>query len=155
MADSDWSGQVFSLDGKLRPSASAIREYESQAVADADLAAPADDSYSPYGAAWKEFDRLQKGAQSRGVVGWVHWGITVIPGLFGLFDPHPHSRRTARIVFISFIAAGAFGTLRARYYASRLKHWVCPRCHAEWPGKKTEKDPRCAVCGLKLHQNWS
>ena len=155
MADSDWSGQIFSLDGKLRPAVSEIRGYESEAAPGTAFAAPSDDSYSPYGAAWKEFDKLEKGAQSKGVTGWVHWGIGVIPGLMSLFDHHRQARSLERFAFIVAIVAATVGMVRARIYASHLAHWPCPRCHAEWPGKKTEKDPRCAVCGLKLHQNWS
>ena len=110
------------------------------------------DAFTPYGAAWKEYDRLQKAAKGANAIGWVHWAFTVFPGMLSLFDPHKHARPYERSVFLFAAAAFLFQVLRARWAASQLAHWLCPRCHSEWPGKKLEKDPRCAVCGLKLHQ---
>jgi hypothetical protein len=69
MADGDWSGKIFSLDGKLRPAGADIRGR----VAVPEGVASTDDPYSPYGAAWTEFDKLQKLAKTSGPFAWAHW----------------------------------------------------------------------------------
>ncbi len=56
------------------------------------------------------------------------------------------------LAVVLIIATVAMQALRSRWDAMKLAHWPCPRCHSEWPGTKREKDPRCAVCGLKLRQ---
>jgi hypothetical protein len=110
------------------------------------------DAYTPYGAAWKEYDRLQKTAKSSGVLSMGHGLIGALPGLMSLFDPRKHDRPYEAALFVLVIVLAAVQAVRARWAASRLAHWPCPRCHSEWPGKKLQKDPQCNVCGLKLHQ---
>jgi hypothetical protein len=109
------------------------------------------DAYSPYAAAWKEFDRLEKSAKNKGLA-WGHGLIGLLPGALSLVDPHKHLRLAERGTFVLIIATVAMQALRSRWDAMKLAHWPCPRCHSEWPGTKREKDPRCAVCGLKLRQ---
>ncbi len=113
---------------------------------------PTLDAYSPYGAAWKEFDKLQKAAKSRGLASLTHWWTGGIPGILSLFDPHKHARPFERALFLGALILAVATVVRTRWAASRLAHWPCPRCRSEWPGKKLEKEPRCGVCGLKLHQ---
>ena len=115
---------------------------------------PTSDAFSPYGAAWKEYDRLQKAAKGGGWIGFAaqHWWYGGISGIASLFDPHKHSRPFERVLFVVALVLLVVHAARARWAASQLEHWLCPRCHSEWPGKKLEKDARCAVCGLKLHQ---
>jgi hypothetical protein len=151
MTDGDWSGEIFSLDGKLRPAAADVRGR----VAFPEDVAPADDPYSPYGAAWKEFDKLQKLAKISGQFGWLHWAWGIFLPSLGLFDPNRVLKRGSFALFLFFVAAGAFQMVRSQHARNAVVHWPCPRCHAEWPGNKTEKAPRCAVCGLKLHQMWT
>jgi hypothetical protein len=79
MADGDWSGEIFSLDGKLRPAATDVR---GRVVVPEDVA-PTDDPYSPYGAAWKEFDKLQKLAKNSGPFAWAHWAWGVFSSVAG------------------------------------------------------------------------
>ncbi len=113
---------------------------------------PRTDAYSPYAAAWKEFDKLEKLAKKGGAFGWIHWGWGSMSGVASLFDPHRHTKRVEQALFVAVCMVAVFTMVRARYAASRVTHWPCPRCHTEWPGTKTEKDPQCAMCGLKLHQ---
>jgi len=113
---------------------------------------PTSDAFSPYGAAWKEYDRLQKNAKGANAIGWVHWTVTMFPGILSIFDPHKHARPFERSVFLFAAATFLFQVIGARWAVSQLEHWPCPRCHSEWPGKNIEKDARCAVCGLNLHQ---
>jgi hypothetical protein len=112
------------------------------------------DAFTPYGAAWKEYDSLQKAAKGGGLFGFLaqHWWYGGISGIASMFDPHKHARPLERILFLAAVAVIVMHAARARWAASQLEHWLCPRCHSEWPGKKLDKEPRCAVCGLKLHQ---
>jgi hypothetical protein len=151
MADGDWSGEIFSLDGKLRPAAADVRGR----VAIPEGVAPTDDPYSPYGAAWKEFDELQKLAKNSGPFAWAHWAWGIFLPLLGLLDQRRVPKKDSLGFFLVFLAAGAFQMIRSQHAKNLILHWPCPRCHAEWPGNKTEKDSRCAVCGLKLHQMWT
>lgn len=113
---------------------------------------PTLDAYSPYAAAWKEFDRLQKAAKSSALGTLTHFWVGGVPGILSLFDPHKHTRTFERALFLGAVVLAATTMVRSRWAVTQLAHWPCPRCHSEWPGKKLEKDPRCAVCGLKLHQ---
>ena len=108
-------------------------------------------AYSPYAEAWKEFDKLQKLAKGNHAA-WFHWvwGLA-IPAL-GILDRHRVPKDDAVWFFAFWAVVGGISLVRAQQARSRFAHWPCPRCHAEWPGTKTEKDPQCAVCGLKLHQ---
>lgn len=109
-------------------------------------------TYSPYAEAWKEYDRLEKQAKGGGAIGLTHWAWGTLIPLIGLFMPHRVPRKDS-LALVAFLAVlGTMQMLRSQYAKRQLGHWPCPRCHAEWPGKKVEKEPRCAVCGLKLHQ---
>jgi len=112
---------------------------------------PSSDAYSPFAEKWKEFDRLQKlatGNKAR----WFEllWGV-VFPAI-GLMDRHRISRNREVWLFALGAAVAVMGLFRAWSAKQRFAHWPCPRCGAEWPGTKTEKEPKCAMCGLKLHQ---
>jgi hypothetical protein len=173
MADrSDSSGGIFSLGRKVRGTDVGVgAEFRARGMStdlvvgriltDDDIGHgveipepvnPTLDAYSPYGAAWKEFDGLQKAAKGTPWMNITHWWFGGVPGLLSVFDPHKHARPYERAMFLGALILAVAGIVRARLAALRLAHWTCPRCHSEWPGKKLEKDPRCAVCGLKLHQ---
>ena len=51
-----------------------------------------------------------------------------------------------------FVALGLIQLLQSEHAKKEFARWRCPRCHAEWGGEKLEKEPRCTICGLKLHQ---
>jgi len=112
---------------------------------------PSTDAYSPYAEKWKEFDKLEKLAKGN-KARWFEllWGV-IFPAI-GILDRHRVSRKDTVWLFALGAAIAVAGVLRAWSAKERFAHWPCPRCGAEWPGTKTEKDPRCAMCGLKLHQ---
>ena len=116
------------------------------------IPAPTTDAQGQYADAWKEFEKLQTYAKGGGALAWVHWGWGWIPGIVSLFDRHIQTKRFERALFVAIVALGVFTAVRARWASTQLAHWPCPRCSAEWPGKKLEKDPRCPICGLKLGQ---
>ena len=164
MAESDSGGSIFALGRKRRGAdagtgASAVAPESGRTLSVLDVGTGvkvpgpvADvDAYSPYAEAWKEFDKLQKLAKGNHAA-WFHWvwGL-VIPAL-GILDRHRVPKDDAVWFFAFWAVVGGTTLLRAQQARSRFAHWPCPRCHAEWPGTKTEKDPQCAVCGLKLHQ---
>jgi len=109
------------------------------------------DAYSPYAEKWKEFDKLQK-LMKGGKARWLDllWGV-VFPAI-GLLDRHRIPKKGTVWLIALGAAVTLAGVVRAWSAKQRFAHWPCPRCHAEWPGTKTEKEPRCAMCGLKLHQ---
>jgi hypothetical protein len=157
--------RIFSLGRKARGTdvgmgASAGLLYAARTLTSAEIGkgveipevSPSAEAYSPYGAMWKEFDKLQKAAKNNGLASLTHWWAGSIPGILSLFDPHKHARPFERALFAGALIIGLATVVRARWAASRLAHWRCPRCRSEWPGKKLEKEPRCAICGLKLHQ---
>lgn len=108
--------------------------------------------YGPYADAWKQFDRLQKDAKGANLFGWAHWAFGGISGIARLLDPHRRLHWLEGTIFVVVVIQGAGQQIWAKIAAAQLEHWPCPRCHSEWPGKKIDKDPKCAVCGLKLHQ---
>jgi len=112
---------------------------------------PSTDAYSPYAEKWKEFDKLEKLAKGN-KARWFEllWGV-IFPAI-GILDRHRVSRKDTAWLFALGAAIAVAGVLRAWSAKQRFAHWPCPRCGAEWPGTKTEKDPRCAMCGLELHQ---
>ena len=177
MAESDSGGSIFALGRKRRGAdagtgASAVAPETGRTLSVLDVGtgvqvpepetalpgstnrrpgSPSYDAYSPYAEAWKEFDKLQKLAKGNHAA-WFHWvwGL-VIPAL-GILDRHRVPKDDAVWFFAFWAVVGGITLLRAQQARSRFAHWPCPRCHAEWPGTKTEKAPQCAVCGLKLHQ---
>lgn len=102
---------------------------------------------APYADAWKKFDRLKQWAKHGWEYEYVMFAIVVLTGLVGAFEP-----KLSYLLMIVEIAFGVVLALIAQRARWRFKHWPCPQCHAEWPGKKLEKEPCCAMCGLKLHQ---
>ena len=74
----------------------------------------------------------------------------VLFGGAGLGLKFLHHNRALLMVAVACYA----GVLLAytRIVKNRFEHWQCPRCHAEWPGTKKEKDSRCRTCGLRLHE---
>jgi len=158
MAERAAGNSIFSLGRKAR--GTYVAQLHADQLSTLDLGnhvgafkpAALDDAYSPYAAAWKRFEKLQRQAKRGGALGWIHWGWGFLTGPVSLFDPHAHTKMIERAIFVSACAFAVFAAVRARFAASQLEHWPCPRCHGEWPGKKSEKEPRCAVCGLKLGQ---
>jgi len=110
-----------------------------------------DQPLGPYADAWKEFDKLQKAVSGHGPFRWVHWGFDLFAFSGGAFGYHLLKGHKLAI-------GAAFGTVvLAELYSyfsrrDRFLHWPCPRCHGEWPGTKTDKENRCTLCGLRLHQ---
>jgi len=101
----------------------------------------------PYAGAWRKFDRIEQWAKSIWTYEFVMIAVVMITGVMDGIDPklrHP--------MMMVEIASGVVLALIAQYARLRLKHWRCPRCRAEWPGKKLEKERRCATCRLELHQ---
>ncbi|HTR47977.1 MAG TPA: hypothetical protein VMM16_11390 [Verrucomicrobiae bacterium] len=156
-------GYIITLRGNLERAPAGAADQESVLSAERVLKAgevsggvmipqPSTDAYSPYAEKWKEFDRLQRDAKGSGWLNWSHWLFGGINGVASLFDPHSNTKRIERWIFLAVVAISVYYAARARYAASQLTHWPCPRCHSEWPGKKSDKEPRCAMCGLKLHQ---
>jgi hypothetical protein len=112
---------------------------------------PSTDAYSPYGEKWKEFAKLEKLAKG-GSVQWFHWiGSVILPGI-GLLSLHRFSHRNDLSLLAFAVLVGLIGLARMLVAKERFTHWPCPRCGTKWPGTKTEKEPKCAICGLKLHQ---
>jgi hypothetical protein len=101
--------------------------------------------------AWKEFDRLDAAVHGRGRLRWVRAIFEgVLFGGAGLALKYLHHNRLLLVfLFASYVGLLLVYTQIAK---SRFGHWQCPRCHAEWPGTKKEKDPRCLICGLRLHE---
>lgn len=109
-------------------------------------------AYLPYARAWSEFDKLQKRAKGATTLGWVHWAAGIILSAIPVFVSHRIPKKDSVTFAVSLMALGLIHLLRSRQARREFAHWRCPRCHAEWPGKKLEKEPRCGICGLKLHQ---
>jgi len=113
---------------------------------------PTADAHFPYEKSWNEFDRLQRYATAGSFLNWGHWLFGGFNGGLSFFDHHNFRRLLELTVFLAVVVTAVFTAVRARWAKTQLAHWPCPRCNAEWPGKKSEKDPRCATCGLKLGQ---
>jgi len=111
------------------------------------------EAYAPYAEAWKEFDKLKKGASGgRGAGGVVEWAVGTAAAFSGMLGIHGWDKLSHKIaVALLLLSVLLYATVR-REQRERFRHWPCPRCHAEWPGTKTEKESRCRVCGLRLHQ---
>jgi hypothetical protein len=106
---------------------------------------PERESYAPYAGAWREFDKVQKLANGGGPLAFVHWAWGALFPLLGLFNPHRVPRKDSLTLLAVFGLLGAIQLIRSKGARNRFLHWPCPRCHSEWPGKKTEKDPCCAA----------
>lgn len=110
------------------------------------------EAYSPYAAAWKQFDKLQKEAKGHGSVHWVRLAGEALVFNAGALGYRHGLRKNALSIAGAWAGVAlleAFLWFRRR---NQFLHWPCPRCHSEWPGTKTTKDPACKVCGLRLHQ---
>jgi len=113
--------------------------------------APTRDAYSPYGEAWNEFDRLQRTASGRGPLSWTGWVFDMLLAFGFIFEIH-FSKKYAFWLFAGWFVVRTIYFVDLHIKQKRFERWPCPRCHAEWPGTKTDKDLRCKVCGLRLHQ---
>jgi hypothetical protein len=109
-------------------------------------------AYLPYAEAWKEFDKLEKRAKGATALGWIHWAWGIAVPAIPLFMSHRIPKKDSLMLIGSLVVLGLIQLLRSEYAKREFTHWRCPRCHAEWPGKKLEKAASCAICGLKLHQ---
>jgi len=107
--------------------------------------------YSPYAEAWKRFDKLNAAVHGRGPFRWIR-GVfeLVLFGGAGVGLKFWHNNRL--LVSLLWPCYLGFGFAYMQVIKRRFRHWQCPRCHAEWPGTKNEKDSACRVCGLRLHQ---
>lgn len=101
---------------------------------------------------WKEFDKLQKAVKNGGAPQLVRTVFDLAIFGSGLFGVHHYAKKYTLLLFMIWGVLVVVGLLRWPSLKSRFVHWPCPRCHGEWPGTKTEKDPACKVCGLRLHQ---
>lgn len=162
-ADDEGDGKyVVSLRGTLERAPATAADPASVFRAETTLSAgeisggvvipsPSTDAYSPYAEKWKEFDKLEKLAKRRSFQ-WADWIWSVILPMSKLLDPHRIAKKDELWLIGLGAGLGVIGIIRARYAKERYAHWPCPRCGAEWPGTKTEKEPKCAMCGLRLHQ---
>jgi len=117
-------------------------------LAESQIAASVFDPRAPYAAAWRKFDRLQTVAEMRLWFEFVDAvAIAIVTDVARGFDS-----RTYWTIFAGTLLFGVLVATWMRRSARRFGHWPCPRCGAEWPGTKTEKEPQCAACGLKLRQ---
>ena len=105
-----------------------------------------------YAENWKEFDKLRKAVKSHGAPQLVRTFFDLVLFGSGLFGLHHYAKKYTLLVLMIWGALAVVGLLRWPNLKNRFLHWPCPRCHSEWPGTKTEKDPACKVCGLRLHQ---
>lgn len=100
---------------------------------------------------WKEFDKLNDAVNGRGPIRWVRSVFEVaLTGGAAISLKFWHQNR--EIVVLLWAVSVGLGLAYMYVMRSRFAHWQCPRCHAEWPGTKKEKDARCRVCGLRLHE---
>lgn len=108
---------------------------------------------SPYAESWKQFDKLQKRAKQGGGARWLHFILTnSLPFLGGGAFGAALWRKHKEYVITAIILLTVWAVLKAIADRRRFAEWRCPRCHSLWPGTKTEKDSKCNVCGLRLHQ---
>ena len=140
MADGDGGGGLFSLGRKARGIGVGNRTTLTGALLGRTLTGteigrgvqipepvnPTLDPYSPYAAAWKEFDKLQKTAKNRGLVTLTHSWLGGIPGMLSLFDPHKSARPYERGLFVAMVVLIVIGFVRSRWAASRLAALAVP-----------------------------
>jgi len=81
----------------------------------------------------------------------VHMGFTILTGFGSMLGVHFAKKSAMEIVF-AFAVLSVITYFHWRKSRDRFLHWPCPRCGAEWPGDKNEKDRACKVCGLRLGQ---
>jgi predicted RNA-binding Zn-ribbon protein involved in translation (DUF1610 family) len=80
-------------------------------------------------------------------------GGVILPGTgLRLLSLHRFSHKNDLLLFAFAALGGLISLARMQAAQERFAHWPCPRCGTKWPGTKTEKEPKCAICGLKLHQ---
>jgi len=105
-----------------------------------------------YADKWKEFDKLQKAVKSHGAPQLARTFFDLMIFGSGLFGVHHYAKKYTLLLFVIWGVLFVVGLLRWPNLKNQFLHWPCPRCHGEWPGTKTEKDPACKACGLRLHQ---
>jgi len=109
------------------------------------------ETHAPYADAWNELDRLQNAANGLGTV----WQIIYLAGVlvWAILLAFSAARKTLDLIAGGLLLAEVLRkVVYVRMKQREFVRWPCPRCHAEWPGTKTQKDSRCAICGLRLHQ---
>jgi hypothetical protein len=114
-------------------------------------AAPSATPHFIYADAWAAFDRLEA-TRTRNAASLMRSLLelllfVVIP-LAGIVL----SKRHLWMIGIAWALLVLTEIAYRLHLRSRFVNWQCPRCHAEWPGTKNEKDPACRSCGLRLHQ---
>ena len=105
-----------------------------------------------YADKWKEFDKLQKAVKSHGAPQLARTFFDLMIFGSGLFGVHHYAKKYTLLLFVIWGVLSVVGLLRWPNVKNQFPHWPCPRCHGESPGTKTEKNPACKVCGLRLHQ---
>ncbi|MGH9706712.1 MAG: hypothetical protein ACRD5R_08130 [Candidatus Acidiferrales bacterium] len=115
------------------------------------LTAPIAESFFLYGDAWKKFDRLQAAASGTGLLGRMVWAVDLLLATVGWLGLHV-GKHYLLLIFVGWVLIRVLQLLHIREKKKQFLHWPCPRCHAEWPGSKTQKDSKCKLCGLRLHQ---
>jgi hypothetical protein len=136
MSEDRSSSDIFSFDRK-----------QAASYATSDIA-----PYLPYADTWKKFDKLQLEVKGRGGYRWVRAAFDFLVYTVTVFGLHHFSKNNRLTIVMAGAVLTVFGLLRGKSAKDRFLHWPCPRCHSEWPGDKTDKDPACKVCGLRLHQ---
>lgn len=96
-------------------------------------------AFWPYAKAWGGFDKLQKRAKGATGLGWVHWTWGLVASTIPLFVPHRIPKKDSVTFVVSVLVLGLIHLLRSDHARREFAHWRCPRCHAEWPGKKLEE----------------
>lgn len=114
-------------------------------------AAPSTTSHFVYADAWAAFDRLEA-RRARNAASWMRSLLEIL--LFGVIPLAGIvlSKRHFWMIGIAWALLVLTEVAYKLHLRSRFVNWQCPRCHAEWPGTKKEKDSVCRVCGLRLHQ---
>jgi hypothetical protein len=126
---------IFSLERRPRPS----------------IITSTAEPFSPYAEAWKEFDKLQKWSKGEGLPRLVRFAFEILT-FGGAAFASSQTKGTKRGFFLFYCGALIAEAIHSMIRRQRFAHWPCPRCHAEWPGTKTEKESACGVCRLRLHQ---
>lgn len=112
---------------------------------------PVAEPFFLYGDAWKKFDKLHKAIKGSGASGWIYRTLDLVMGGTSLYGLHL-KKHYVLLILAAWVLAYAIGLSRLQTKKKEFLHWSCPRCHAEWPGSKTDKDSKCKSCGLRLHQ---
>lgn len=103
-----------------------------------------------YDDAWAEFDKLEsKRENNLASVTSRLAGILVALASLGSMVFLKRYRWEILIVLLLLLLLEEGYRWRLR---NEFVNWQCPRCRSKWPGTAQEKESKCSVCGLLLHQ---